>query len=301
MDNKDKQMVEEVSKAVRRQYHDFVTQTLGEKDVLPEQPAPLPPVTNPPPEPSPRSNYSMPPVTDIDSQTKQSAKELRPLKKRNRVADVLFFTVILFLLVVLASAVLQRYFVGSTIIVSGSSMDPTFKSGLEVWVNKSRTPQRGDVVVLYKNDVGNKFWAEFAIGTSAKRGGQYEKLIKRVVALAGDKLWVEEKDGNHVLVIETPEGEIREDYYTFDGQPVMFYDAHGSTTNLVTVPYVDVRQDSNISQGVLTGTTRENPFVVREGRFFFMGDNRLISHDSRDLEDLPLDYVIGVVERVVTV
>lgn len=256
---------------MRKQYESLTAETLSEEDVLPEQPVltPHPTVTN---------------------------KKLS-LKKRNYIADVMFATLMLFLIVVLMTAVLQRYFVGSSIIVNGSSMEPTFMPGKEVWVDKTRTPKRGDVVVLYRYDVSNKFFAEFAVGASTKRGGKYEKLIKRIVALEGDKLWVEEKDGNYVLVIETAEGELREDYYTVGDNRAVFYDERGQfdPDNPVYVPYV--AGDYSNRLGCLTGTTKENPFVVREGRFFYMGDNRLVSSDSRDasIKDVPMERIIGVI------
>ena len=304
MDNKQQQMIDDVSKEIRKEYRNFVAYTLGEQDVLPEQPAPVSDAAAEPKtaKKTEKTNSDSNPNFNSNSNGNSGSNgKLRTLKKKNRAGDVLFFTVILFLIVVLASAVLQRYYVGSSIVVSGTSMDPTYESGTEVWISKTRTPKRGDVVVLYKNEVKSKFWAEFTIGSAANRGGVYEKLIKRVIALSGDKLWLEEKDGNHVLVIQTPEAELREDYYMIPGtnEPALFHDASGSGSNRVSVPYIDVKGEFGLTQGVLTGATKENPFVVGEGNFFFMGDNRLVSHDSRDLGDLPLSYIIGVVDHVV--
>lgn len=267
--------INKVSKEVRKQYDSMIAQSLAEQDVLPTEP----------------------PLTPHPAENNGDKTKLPSLKKRNRIADILFTTILLFMLIVLMSAILQRYYVGSVIVVNGASMEPTYLGGQEVWINKGRAVKRGDVVVLYRNDVANKFWAEFAVGTSAKNNGKYAKLIKRVIAFGGDKLWVEEKDGNYVLVIETPQGEIREDYYTVNGQPVVFHDAHGNLdeSNPVYVPYV--AGDYKNRLGVLSGTTKENPFVVREGRFFYMGDHRLVSSDSRspEIADVPLDRIIGVI------
>ena len=287
MANRDQKKIDKVSKKVRAQYDNLLAQTLNEQKVLPESPVLTPhPAYNP------------------ADQTK-----LPPLKKRNRVVDILFFTIILFLIAVLTSAVLQRYYVGSAISVSGTSMDPSYKSGTDVWVDKTRTPKRGDIVVLYAEDVDSKFLAEFAFGSSTKSGGKYEKLIKRVIAFEGDALWVEKKDGNYVLVIKTAEGEIlREDYYTVPGksgsEAAVFHNADGhlDSANPVYVPYLESRSGS---LGILTGTTEENPFIVAKGEFFYMGDNRPDSQDSRSIKDgvyigdVPVDRIVGVVTYVI--
>ena len=272
---------------MRAQYDSLLAQTLDEQKVLPEQPVLTP-------------HPAYQPVVKT---------KLRPLKKRNRIVDILFFTIILFLIVVLTSAVLQRYFVGSAIVVSGTSMDPSYKSGTEVWVDKTRTPKRGDIVVLYAEDVDSKFLAEFAFGSSTKSGGKYEKLIKRVIAFEGDELWVEQKDGNYVLVIKTAEGEIlHEDYYTVPGksgtETAVFHNAKGivDAENPVYVPYLESRSGN---LGILAGTTEENPFKVAKGEFFYMGDNRPDSQDSRSMKDgvyigdVPLDRIVGVVTGVI--
>lgn len=79
-------------------------------------------------------------------------------------------------LVVLLGLYLAMVFIGRPYVVRGASMYPTLHEGDRVFVMKFRfsdTPDRGDVVVL--KDVA----------------GQTELLIKRVVAIGGDRLTVE--------------------------------------------------------------------------------------------------------------
>lgn len=113
-----------------------------------------------------------------------------------------------------------------------------------------RHPKRGDVVVFYRNDVNPSFQAEFAIGNDDR----YEKLIKRVVALEGDKLWVETRGNDLILKIQTTDGVITENYYTVKGEKASFYDANG---NITDIPYLGFA-------GNLKGTTRKIPLSFRK-------------------------------------
>ncbi|MGN1066856.1 MAG: signal peptidase I [Candidatus Fimimonas sp.] len=198
----------------------------------------------------------------------------------DKAVSVLLAVAIVVLVVV---CVLKLFFFGR-ITVSGDSMNPNFSSGQGVWVSKRAQVQRGDVVVFYLNDV-NKLKAEFAFGKDVQKGGFAEKYIKRVVALAGDKLWVEQVQDDYVLVIETPNGILREDYYTVFGKEATFLDANNQTSNVPTL--------GNL--GNLRGATQSNPYVVSQGCFFALGDNRHNSSDSRVIGDVPFDRLYGVV------
>ncbi len=185
--------------------------------------------------------------------------------------------------VFVAVLLLKVFFLGH-ITVSGDSMNPNLTDGNVVWVNKTAQPQRGDIVVFYLNDV-NKFQAEFAFGQNAQKGGFAEKYIKRVVALEGDKLWVEKVQDDYVLVIQTPNGVLRENYYTVFGENATFFDMHNNKCDVPTL--------GNL--GNLRDTTESNPYVVAQGCFYAMGDNRHNSTDSRKIGNIPLSRLYGVV------
>lgn len=203
-------------------------------------------------------------------------------KKKRSAWDRVFTAALAVAVCVLSVVLLLKLFVAGRVSVVGDSMTPNFVSGQTVWVNKRAVPERGDVVVFYLNDV-NGIWAEF--GNSGK-GGPSEKYIKRVVALEGDRLWTEKSGSDRVLIVETSDGRIlREDYYAVNGEAARFYDSAG---NLCDIPYLG-------SLGNLADATQSSPYIVPQGCFYAMGDNRYDSHDSRAIGAVPYSRLYGVV------
>lgn len=208
----------------------------------------------------------------------------REQSKFGKVVDILLWVII----VALLAAVLVRVFVFTRITVSGESMLQTFQDGEVVGVNKLAKPNRGDVVIFYKNDDVSKFLDIFA---SRKSGddGEHTKLIKRVVAIAGDLLWVERTDEEldlYRVVVLTPENEtLHENYYLKDGQ-------------------VLAEETFFISGALLTGSDlgilgehvgEQNALQIDDGCMFVMGDNRNNSSDSRSFGVVPQSRLFGVV------
>ena len=193
-----------------------------------------------------------------------------------------FWDVLLWVLIaLLAVAVLVRAFVFTNVEIEGASMNPTYNSEDTVKVLKIGKPSRGDVVVFYKYHVDSKLKAMFARGDDVKSGGKYEKLIKRVVAIEGDSIWVEPTDGGYRLVIKSADGKIfREDYYV-KGTERLSEDVFVMTRGV---------------WGRLKDLTEDNPIVIEKDHFFAMGDNRGNSEDSRgELGQVPLDQLFGKV------
>lgn len=138
----------------------------------------------------------------------------------------------------IVALLLIRSFVAEPVRVRSDSMMPTLPSGAVVLIDKvsylGREPQRGDIVV-------------------AAEPGTGEAIVKRVVAIGGDSVGIE--DG--VLVV--------------NGTPV-----------------VEDYIDNHNMDGFYFG-----PDLVPDGEVFLLGDNRSDSVDSRRFGPLTIDDVDG--------
>jgi signal peptidase I len=130
--------------------------------------------------------------------------------------------------------------------IKGASMEPTFKSGEYILTSrvtyKLRRPNRGDVVVF-----------------KSPKNPDIE-YIKRIIALAGDKILVE---NGEVFVNGI---KLEETYIS-------------SKTGLWESGY--------LKEGVVSTVPNDNVFI--------MGDNRPRSSDSREFGPIPIATIIGQV------
>lgn len=213
-----------------------------------------------------------------------------PAKKTRGKVEVIINVILWIAIAVLGAIVALRLFVYNSVAVSGVSMTPTYKDGDVVVVNKLIKPERGDVVVFYLNDVDSKLKAMFAKDEECQEGQPYEKLIKRVVATEGDKIWAQRisGDGNggdevyQVIVLATDGKRYCEDYYVKKGESL---DQENYFIHTV----------APTGLGILANYSESKPFVVSKNCFFAMGDHRYNSRDSREFGEFPLTRLFGVV------
>lgn len=216
--------------------------------------------------------------TDVDlpnnndnQQSEKSSKSGGKAKKRSELIINIALGVAILVFVV---TIIVRLFFFCHISISQRSMEPTYHDGDKVWVRRANSAQRGQVVVFFQNDTHEGFWSTFTEDDVL--------IIKRVVAVSGDSIWVEkEANGEYSLRVKPKDSDqvLTEDYYYKDNVKVQ-------------IPNMDAA-----TLGILQDHIGEhNALVIEENCFFAMGDNRPISDDSRhSYGQISFDRMLGIV------
>ncbi len=146
--------------------------------------------------------------------------------------------------------------------VDGESMEPTFQNAEVVITRSSSNCKNGDVVVVYYDEVLNEphnVYVKLVTG---------DLLIKRVIAMSGDT--IEHKENVLIINNETEE-DCRNKYnYSF---------------NL----------NDYVGDGLIYNEENDN-YIVEEGYYFVMGDNRGNSVDSRYIGLFKKNQIVGIVK-----
>ena len=228
------------------------------------------------------------PTTELDNFAHQKPVHQDNNCKKGKLGDKILNILLVLVLAVLVITVVVKGFFVTNVVVSGESMLPTYTSGQVVKVDRTATEKdinRGDVVVFYLNTTSwfAKHFDLFPKGDNST--SNYRLLIKRVVATQGEQIWVEQVGEKYKIVVKTTDGQIVGELYAAVGQE--------------SGPFID-EQTLYISQSMLQclqGHTQDNPYTVKQGHFFAVGDNRDNSHDSRfaDIGDIPYQNLFGKV------
>ena len=182
-----------------------------------------------------------------------------------------FFPVLLFVLVI-------RSFVFEPFRIPSGSMMPTLLEGDFIFVKKyayglrlpvtetkvveTGEPKRGDVIVF-------RLPSDPSIN-----------YIKRVIGLPGDKVVYE----RHRL--------------TINGERIDLSPGDDDSWN---VPLFVEDLDGRVHDILVTNpefSTRDNTYVVPDGQYFVMGDNRDRSKDSRFIGAIPEEFLVGEAVRI---
>lgn len=169
----------------------------------------------------------------------------------------------------MTAMLLAWLFIFINVKVDGHSMDPTLAHGDRLFVLKVTPIDRFDIVVAQEEE-----------------NGEVKRIVKRVVGMPGDKL----EFSNDTLKIN---GELVEEPYLAD------YLAQFKVDKLQeTYAYNSLFQELAKASPSFTTDAERNPFFtveVPEGEYFLIGDDRIVSKDSRQVGTFEREDIIGEV------
>ena len=176
------------------------------------------------------------------------------------------------IILIMTLLVLSRLFLWSNVRVEGHSMDPTLADGEVLFVVKHLPINRFDIVVAHE-DEGNK------------------DIVKRVIGLPGDtiryqndKLYVNGNETNEPYLADYikrfKDDKLQSTYSGtgFKGDKGTFFRSIAQKAQAFTV---DVNYNTNFS------------FTVPEGEYLLLGDDRLVSSDSRHVGTFKAKDITG--------
>ena len=176
-----------------------------------------------------------------------------------------------FVLIILI-ALLLRIYVWKPVIVEGHSMDPTLADKERLIIVKTTNIKRQKIVVAKELDLNS---------------GKEKNIVKRVIGLPGDTI----KFDADVLTIN---GKVVDEPYLKD------YKAKFSKDKLQeTFSYNGFFQELAQNAAAFTiSATGETNFTVTvpKGQYFLMGDDRLVSQDSRQVGAFSKKDLVGEVK-----
>jgi len=157
--------------------------------------------------------------------------------------------------------------------VSGDSMYPTLNGTTEtdgVFVSKIKGYGRGDILVVNKGE--------------KDAYGQDIFVVKRLIAIGGDKITIREVDG-YFRIILIYNGETEE---TILNEP--YLEDYSNNSSL------KAKFEKMIQQ---KGYILDNGFLqITDGQIFYLGDNRLTSNDSSTYGYKEQNLVVGKVDYI---
>lgn len=173
---------------------------------------------------------------------------------------------------IIAVILLLRLYVWKPVIVDGHSMDPTLADKEHLIIVKTVNIKRQEIVVAKEYDRNN---------------GKEKNIVKRVIGLPGDTI----KFDADVLTVN---GKVIEEPYLNN------YKTKFSKDKLQdTFSYNGFFQEIARNAAAFTvSATGESNFTVTvpKGQYFLMGDDRLVSQDSRQVGTFSKNDLVGEVK-----
>ena len=165
---------------------------------------------------------------------------------------------------------LTRLFLWLPVQVEGHSMDPTLADGQRVIVLKHTSIERFDIVVA--KEVEN---------------GKTKQIVKRIIGMPGDTITYQ----NDKLTINGKE--VKEEYLK------EFHAAFAKDKLQKEYAYSDYFQQlAKESKAFTVNDDKNTTFsvTVPEGKYFLLGDNRIVSKDSREVGYFDKSALVGEVK-----
>ena len=206
----------------------------------------------------------------------------RPIPRSESALGGIVETVVIVVVALGIALVIQAWVVKPALIPSGS-MEPTLNVGQRVFVNRFiyhfEDPGIGDIVVFHPpagakaEGIGGKCGVEQKNGAACPAPvseKSSENFIKRIVAGPGDRLQI--IHGQAIVNGEASEAANAA--------------AQQNCDNSVPI----ARLQTTAADGYCNFPT---PIVIPPDHYFFMGDNRAFSNDSRFWGPIPREWIIG--------
>lgn len=170
----------------------------------------------------------------------------------------------------MTALILSWLFVWVNVKVDGHSMDPTLAHNDRLFVLKVTPIDRFDIVVAQEED-----------------NGQVKRIVKRVVGMPGDTISYD----NDVLTIN---GEVVDEPYLAD-YLAKFQEDKLQATYSYNKLFQDLAMASESFTATDNGQTTDFTVTVPEGEYYLLGDDRIVSKDSRQVGTFTRDNIIGEV------
>lgn len=165
---------------------------------------------------------------------------------------------------------LSRLFLWQPVKVDGHSMDPTLADGERLIVLDHTKINRFDIVVAKETE-----------------DGQTKEIVKRVIGMPGDTITYND-DTLYINGKEVDEKYLDEYKQAFDDDQLQDIYAYNSLFQELAEKADAFTTDSD-------GNT-EFTVKVPKGEYYLMGDDRIVSKDSREFGTFPKSSIVGEVK-----
>lgn len=174
---------------------------------------------------------------------------------------------ILFIVLIAAS----RLFIWASVTVDGHSMDPTLANNERLIILRTTSIDRFDIVVASETD----------------DDGKTKEIVKRVIGMPGDTITYKDD----VLYVN---GKEVDESYLDDYKAAFQKDKLQSTYSYSSF----FQQLANASEAFTTDSQGNTNFTVTvsEGQYFLLGDDRIVSKDSRAVGTFSKSAIKGEVK-----